>query len=133
MILCSDLLIVNFLTSVLRAYNKIQNVEFTWHDLFEDRIDNFSTEPGLGIWKDGEPRTEWERVYLPMVKRKDHIAIQNECKSFNPVRRAYGAFALFHLKDAGESLSDPENKMFSEILTSKDRVYYSWGCFGLSR
>lgn len=112
----------------LTQFNTENGTIFTWRDLFEDNINYFIIEPGIGFWKENEPKTIWEEIYVPMLKRKDHAAIQKECKSFNPVRRAYGAFALYNLQKAGKKLSPAEVVMLNNITTSKTPIDFSQGC-----
>ena len=116
-----------FLQSEITNYNRQNNADFTLQNLLaKDKCKEFSIVPGCcgsNISSEMEP-------FLPLIQQENKTAMIRNCKSFNPVRRAFGAVCLYYLQRDGVLLSDEENYLIDKIRCSDDKISGSWGCFG---
>ena len=127
---------------VLKEYNTANNTDFTWHDLYEDDLSYFMGLPGLyetrklatpeelekGFWFNlPSPITD---EYEPLLVKRDHKTIIKHCKSFNPARKAYGAYCLYILKNEGVPLNEEEKDLFEQISHSGETTMLVSGCLG---
>lgn len=127
---------------VLDDYNSLHHTDFTWHDLYEDYLNYFEGLPGLyevpkpltpeemekGILRDDTAKVRTTKEYEPLLVKRDHKTIIKNCKSFNPARKAYGAFCLYILKNEGVPLSEEEKDLFEQISHSKEKTALIGGC-----
>jgi len=128
-----------YATGALAGYNTKNKTGFTWHDLFEDDWDRFTTDGG-GLSFPEEPDSSGFPSLLTgslsheikkcimLIKNKDHQAIEKFTKSFNPVRKAYGAACLYVWQQIGEPLSMEEKQLLQMIRQSNEKIDYSNGC-----
>lgn len=128
-----------YTAGVLAAYNAKHQTDFSWSDLYEDDWDRFTTDVGFTSTTDdldssGIPSLltgglSYEiKICIPLIKNKDHHAIEKFTKSFNPVRKAYGATCLYVIQQLGEPLSIEEKELLKAIRQSKETIDYSHGC-----
>lgn len=127
-------------TLLLAQYNKEHQADFSWRDLYEDNWNLFSTgrgfdEPPMGDELDSAGKfTPWYgpseelKLCIRLVIKKDHPGIAKFSKSFNPVRKAYGAICLYALQELGEPLSIEEKQLLETIRQSEERIDYYVGC-----
>lgn len=129
---------------VLNDYNTANHTNFTWVDLYEDDLNYFNGLPGLyekpkpltpeeiekGILRDDTAQARTTKEYEPLLINRDHSTIIKHCKSFNPARKAYGAFCLYILKKEGVPLSNEENDLFEQISHSNEKTELTAGCLG---
>jgi len=122
---------------VLAGYNTKNGTNFTWHNLYEDTLTNFSVFPGLQFHYDSngvmikEPFLAEEMLpFVALIKKRNHAEIVTNCKSFNPTRKAFGAVCLYVLHQLGEHLSAEEKRLLKEIRASEETTDFSGGCTG---
>jgi hypothetical protein len=133
-----------YTTRVLGDYNRAHHTDFTWVDLYEDELNYFGGLPGLyevpkpltpeemekGILRDDTAKVKTTKEYEPLLVKRDHKTIIKHCKSFNPARKAYGAYCLYILKNEGVPLSEEEKKLFEQISHSNETTELHAGCLG---
>ena len=127
-----------YANSLLLPYNEKHKTDLTWKDLFEDDLQVFETFGELLTVKyyDRPDGTGRDSVFLsggmpafwPMIRDPDHIAVVKNCKSINPVRKAYGLVCLYIWQQRGEILSPEELTLLKTIVKLKDTIAYSHGC-----
>jgi hypothetical protein len=139
-----------YANKVLTPYNNTHNTDFTWGDLYEDHLYYFTGLPNLyekrkrreeatekdfatgNVWGWGEPA--WVTTqYEPLLVNRDHKTLIKHCKSFNPARKAYGAYCLYIFKKDGVPLSEEENDLFELISHSNETVEFHAGCLAFRK
>ncbi|MCS3799387.1 hypothetical protein [Niastella sp. OAS944] len=130
----------DYTAQVLKDYNAANNTDFTWRNLYEDDLMYFEGLPGLyetrrvATPEEAEKGIIWEwpskitDEYEPLLVKRDHATIIKHCKSFNPARKAYGAYCLYILKNEGVLLSREENELFEKISHSNETTGLLGGC-----
>lgn len=127
---------------VLLDYNTANQTDFTWRDLYEDYLSYFEGLPGLyevpkpltpeeiekGILRDDTAKARTTKEYEALLVKRDHKTIIKHCKSFNPARKAYGAYCLYILKNEGVPLSEEEDALFKQISHSNETTELHAGC-----
>ena len=63
-----------------------------------------------------------------MIINRDHEAIVKNCRSFNTIRRAFGAYCLYVLQRRGEPLSWEEKELLMKIANSNEQMRYRAAC-----
>jgi hypothetical protein len=129
-----------YATRVLTPYNNEYHTDFSWPDLYED---NWKRFVAWGSFEDKPTPEELDssgtkkpwfclsnemKQCIPHVIHKDHQAIAKYSKSFNPVRKAYGAACLYVLQQLGEPLNPEEDQLLETIRQSDERIDHSVGC-----
>lgn len=122
---------------LLLTYNKAHKTNFTIADLYEDDCDCFATIGRPNIVsaytkRDGSQGNVFYAQefaeFWPSLRDRDHAAILKNCRSFNTVRKAYGAFCLYILQQQGEPLSWEEKELMQKILNSTEKISYRAMC-----
>jgi hypothetical protein len=123
--------------NLLSNYNAAHKSNFTFADLYEDECDCFGTigrpnEQSTYIKKDGSRGNVFYghdfAEFWPSLRDRDHAAIVKNCRSFNIIRRAFGAFCLYILQQQGEPLSWEEKELMQKILNSTEKINYCAMC-----
>lgn len=122
---------------LLSNYNTAHKTNFSIADLYEDDCDCFGTigRPNIVSTytkKDGSQGNVFYAQdfaeFWPSLRDRDHAAIVKNCRSFNTVRKAFGAFCLYILQQQGEPLSWEEKELMQKILNSTEKISYCAMC-----
>jgi len=123
--------------NLLSNYNAAHKTNFTFADLYEDECDCFATigRPNMEntyTKRDGSKGNVFYASefaeFWPSLRDRDHATIIKNCRSFNTVRKAYGAFCLYVLQQQGEPLSWEEKELMQKILNSNEKISYCAIC-----
>ena len=122
---------------LLSNYNTAHKTNFTIADLYEDECDCFATtgRPNIGSTYTKRDGSQGNVFYAqefaefwPSLRDRDHTTIVKNCRSFNTVRKAYGAFCLYILQQQGAPLSREEKELMQKILNSTEKISYRAVC-----
>jgi len=122
---------------LLSNYNAAYKTSFTMADLYEDECDCFATigRPNIVSTYTKRNGSQGNVFYAqdfaefwPSLRDRDHATIVKNCRSFNTVRKAYGAFCLYILQQQGEPLSWEEKELMQKILNSTEKIGYRAVC-----